>query len=71
MTQRYRLTASVPCDCASCSKRGNLSLKFVAHGGAVVAQRVRRHVELAGVDVILANHMLKNRCAGVGVHARS
>jgi hypothetical protein len=45
----------------------NLSLnyanlfKFVAHEGEVAEQRVKRHVELAGVDVILVHRMLKNQ----------
>jgi hypothetical protein len=49
------------CDCASCRQVDNLSLKFVAHQGEVAEQRVKRNVELAGVDVILVHRMLKNQ----------
>jgi hypothetical protein len=49
------------CDCASCAQLDSLSLKFVAHQGEVAEQRVKRNVELAGVDVILVHRMLKNQ----------
>ena len=49
------------CDCASCAQLDKLSLKFVAHEGEVAEQRVKRNVELAGVDVILVHRMLKNQ----------
>jgi Protein of unknown function (DUF2652) len=49
------------CDCASCGQVDRLSLKFVAHQGEVAEQRVKRNVELAGVDVILVHRMLKNQ----------
>jgi hypothetical protein len=49
------------CDCASCAQLDNLSLKFVAHEGEAAEQRVKRNVELAGVDVILVHRMLKNQ----------
>lgn len=49
-----------PCDCKSCEQRDNLSIKFVAHEGEVAEQKVKRNVELAGVDVILVHRMLKN-----------
>jgi hypothetical protein len=49
------------CDCASCGQVDKLSLKFVAHQGEVAEQRVKRNVELAGVDVILVHRMLKNQ----------
>jgi hypothetical protein len=49
------------CDCASCAQLESLSLKFVAHQGEVAEQRVKRNVELAGVDVILVHRMLKNQ----------
>ncbi len=48
------------CDCASCGQVDKLSLKFVAHQGEVAEQKVKRNVELAGVDVILVHRMLKN-----------
>jgi hypothetical protein len=38
----------------------SLNIKFVAHIGEVAFQKVKRHTELAGVDVILVHRMLKN-----------
>jgi ABC-type transporter Mla MlaB component len=60
LARRQRIKADIACDCASCAQLDSLSLKFVAHEGEVAEQRVKRHVELAGVDVILVHRMLKN-----------
>ncbi len=60
LARRQRIKTDIACECASCSQLDNLSLKFVAHEGEVAEQRVKRHVELAGVDVILVHRMLKN-----------
>ncbi len=60
LARRERLKADIACECASCSQLDNLSLKFVVHQGEVAEQRVKRRVELAGVDVILVHRMLKN-----------
>jgi hypothetical protein len=60
LAQRERFKRDIACECASCSQLDNLSLKFVIHQGEVAEQRVKRHVELAGVDVILVHRMLKN-----------
>jgi hypothetical protein len=61
LARRERFKRDDVCDCESCAQLGNLSLKFVAHQGEVAEQRVKRHVELAGVDVILVHRMLKNQ----------
>jgi Protein of unknown function (DUF2652) len=61
LARRERIKQDDLCDCESCTQLDNLSLKFVAHEGEVAEQRVKRHVELAGVDVILVHRMLKNR----------
>ena len=61
LTQRERMKKAALCDCASCAQLDSLSLKFVAHQGEVAEQRVKRNVELAGVDVILVHRMLKNQ----------
>jgi hypothetical protein len=58
--QRERFKRSIACECASCEQLDKLSLKFVVHQGEVAEQKVKRHVELAGVDVILVHRMLKN-----------
>jgi hypothetical protein len=61
LARRERMKKADLCDCASCAQLDNLSLKFVAHEGEVAEQRVKRNVELAGVDVILVHRMLKNQ----------
>lgn len=60
LARRARLKTDLACECASCSQLENLSLKFVVHEGEVAEQRIKRHVELAGFDVILVHRMLKN-----------
>ena len=61
LARRERIKKDNVCRCASCAQLENLSLKFVAHEGEVAEQRVKRRVELAGVDVILVHRMLKNQ----------
>ena len=48
------------CTCDGCVQAGQLTLKFVAHQGEVAVQKVKRHSELAGVDVIFVHRLLKN-----------
>ncbi len=60
LARRERFKKDIACECASCAQLENLSLKFVVHQGEVAEQRVKRHVELAGFDVILVHRMLKN-----------
>lgn len=60
LARREQLKKDIACECASCSQLDRLSLKFVVHQGEVAEQRVKRHVELAGFDVILVHRMLKN-----------
>ena len=60
LRSRESMKKDAACDCDSCEQLGSLSLKFVAHQGEVAEQKVKRHVELAGVDVILVHRMLKN-----------
>jgi Protein of unknown function (DUF2652) len=60
LAQRERFKRDIACQCASCEQLDQLSLKFVVHQGEVAEQKVKRHAELAGVDVILVHRMLKN-----------
>jgi hypothetical protein len=60
IARRERFQKDLACECASCAQLDKLSLKFVVHQGEVAEQRVKRHVELAGYDVILVHRMLKN-----------
>ncbi len=48
------------CECNACLLIPNLDLKFVAHHGQVVRQRIMGRDELAGGDVIVAHRLLKN-----------
>ena len=61
LNRRARIENGRNCHCESCEQLVNLSLKFVAHEGNVAEQKVKRHTELAGVDVILVHRMLKNQ----------
>ena len=58
--RRSQLASIGMCNCSACVNVINLRLKFVAHAGQVAEQRVKRHSELAGMDVILVHRMLKN-----------
>jgi Protein of unknown function (DUF2652) len=60
LARQERMKKDASCDCDSCAQLSTLSLKFVAHEGEVAQQKVKRHVELAGIDVILVHRMLKN-----------
>lgn len=48
------------CQCNACVLIPNLNLKFCAHDGAFVRQRIAGQEELAGSDVILVHRLLKN-----------
>jgi hypothetical protein len=48
------------CPCDGCNRAGELTLKFVAHVGAVAEQRLRDRRSLVGPDVILVHRLLKN-----------
>jgi hypothetical protein len=58
--REQRLVVANLCPCEGCSRAGDLSLKFVAHVGAVVTQTVRDQKTLVGPDVILVHRLLKN-----------
>jgi hypothetical protein len=58
--RRTQMVVDNTCTCESCQQIENLKIKFVAHEGEVALQKVKRNVELAGVDVILVHRMLKN-----------
>lgn len=60
LRRREELTIDRLCSCDGCTQAGELKLKFVAHVGEIAFQKVKRHTELAGVDVILVHRLLKN-----------
>jgi hypothetical protein len=48
------------CRCNSCTRIGDLSLKFVLHHGEYIVTRIAGREELAGPEVIAAHRLLKN-----------
>jgi uncharacterized protein YndB with AHSA1/START domain len=61
---RRRLDAidrATSCDCNACVLMPRLDLKFVAHQGAFVRERLYGTEELTGTDVIIVHRLLKNR----------
>jgi uncharacterized protein YndB with AHSA1/START domain len=61
---------STTCTCKACSRMQDLDLKFVAHHGEFIKQRMGGREELAGSDVILVHRLLKNAAGErVGGHA--
>jgi hypothetical protein len=59
-TQQQWMVAHNLCVCDACRQIGRLRVKFVAHLGEVVTQRIRDSEKLVGVDVITVHRMLKN-----------
>jgi uncharacterized protein YndB with AHSA1/START domain len=51
------------CRCDACSRIPQLDLKFVAHHGQAVRQRVGRQENLTGASVIVVHRLLKNGIA--------
>ena len=48
------------CDCDACQRILDLKIKVVLHAGEAVFRTIRQSEELAGEDVILVHHLLKN-----------
>lgn len=48
------------CRCNACVQIPNLNLKFFAHAGSFVRQRIMGREELAGTDVIIVHRLMKN-----------
>ena len=59
-TKQQWMVAHNLCVCDACRRIGKLNVKFVAHLGEVVSQRIRDTEKLVGVDVITVHRMLKN-----------
>jgi hypothetical protein len=60
LRRRTEMESARLCSCDGCVQAGQLSIKFVAHEGEIAFQKIKRHKELAGVDVILVHRLLKN-----------
>lgn len=48
------------CDCNACQRILDLRIKVVLHAGEAVFRTIRQSEEMAGEDVILVHHLLKN-----------
>ena len=59
--RRLELQADESCSCNACRNVSSLDLKIVAHHGRFLRQTVGGWAQVAGVDVILAHRLLKNR----------
>jgi hypothetical protein len=62
-SQLFDMERSTTCRCAACAHIGTLDLKFVAHYGRFVAQRLDGVDDVVGPDVILIHRLLKNTVA--------
>jgi hypothetical protein len=58
--QQQWMVAHNLCVCDACRQIGRLRVKFVAHLGDVMTQRIRETEKLVGVDVIAVHRMLKS-----------
>ena len=58
--RRRDVRQATTCECNACAKIPTLNLKFVAHAGQVIRQKVAGHEELLGSDVIIVHRLLKN-----------
>lgn len=48
------------CRCGACDRSGDLTLKFVVHGGEFDTQEIAGRKELIGSDIVVAHRLLKN-----------
>jgi hypothetical protein len=68
--RRRDVRQATTCACNACVRIPDLNLKFVAHHGTILRQRVADREELLGADVILAHRLLKNDVvAATGIEA--
>ncbi len=58
--RRRDVRQATSCDCSACARIPDLDLKFVAHHGPAIHQKVAGRQELLGSDVIVAHRLLKN-----------
>lgn len=58
--RRAQLARDRACSCDACLQGGALHIKFVLHAGEIAFQKIKRHTELAGLDVIFVHRLLKN-----------
>lgn len=58
--RRRDVRQATSCECNACMRIPDLNLKFVAHDGLAIHQKVAGREELLGSDVILVHRLLKN-----------
>ena len=54
------ITSGSTCRCGACDRSGDLTLKFVVHGGEFDTQKIAGRKELIGPDIVVAHRLLKN-----------
>lgn len=58
--RRRDVRQATSCECNACTRIPNLNLKFVAHHGLALRQKMAGREELLGSDVIVVHRLLKN-----------
>jgi uncharacterized protein YndB with AHSA1/START domain len=58
--RRRDVRQATSCECNACMRIPDLNLKFVAHHGLAIRQKVAGREELLGSDVIVVHRLLKN-----------
>jgi uncharacterized protein YndB with AHSA1/START domain len=58
--RRRDVRQATACECNACVRIPDLNLKFVAHHGRAIRQKVAGREELLGSDVIVVHRLLKN-----------
>jgi uncharacterized protein YndB with AHSA1/START domain len=68
--RRRDVRQATSCECNACVRIPDLDLKFVAHHGEAIIQKVAGRQELLGSDVIVVHRLLKNEVVEkLGIHA--
>src|SRR5687768_2077516 len=67
--RRRDVRQATSCECDACLRIPALNLKFVAHHGRAVRQKIAGREELLGSDVIVVHRLLKNSIAEAGIPA--
>jgi hypothetical protein len=58
--RRNWMQQSTVCPCAACQAISNLTVKFIAHYGALVEMKVGRFLKHSGTEMIVAHRLMKN-----------
>lgn len=70
--RRRDVRQATSCECSACVRIPDLNLKFVAHHGIVLRQKIAGRQELMGSDVIVVHRLLKNaisEATGISAYA--